>query len=193
MNGYLTREGSFIPTGWGTEVPDYCVCSSVEEEAEMLETEGMVKLASALPGKYLYLSKEPLSKAQSDWLIEKGYMLDSRDIKEVNKQKIRRDLMNRVKDDNLNLKDFVEHYIAHNTIVNLYKEKRLKGGFRAYKKIWMGMDWQIVCGPDDENYFKAHPNVEKCPFVDRKVIKVLGGFENEINTVDNINLCVGGE
>lgn len=96
--------------------------------------------------------------------------------------------------DNLSLKDFVAHYVAHNSVVTLYEEKRFEslgiGSFREYKKIWSGMDWQIACGPGDERYFEAHPDVEKCPFVDRKVIKLLGGFEDEINTVDSINLCV---
>lgn len=95
--------------------------------------------------------------------------------------------------DNLNLKDFVEHYVAHNTVVTLYKEKKLEGSFKEYKKIWKGMDWQIVYGPGDEDYFKAHPDVEKCSFVDKKVIKILGGFEDAINTVDSINLCVEEE
>lgn len=93
-------------------------------------------------------------------------------------------------EENLKLKDFVEHYIAHNNVVTLYEEKKLAPSFREYKKIWTGMDWQIVCGPGDEDYFKAHPDVEKCPFVNRKVIKVLGAIEGEINTFDSINLCV---
>lgn len=104
----------------------------------------------------------------------------------------------KVKGDNLNLKDFIEHYVAHNTVVTLWEETLVQGGkdepyYHKYEKLWKGMDWQIVYGPDDENYFKAHPDVEKCPFADRKVIKVLGGFEDEINTVDSINLCVEGE
>lgn len=98
--------------------------------------------------------------------------------------------VNKAAEENLNLKDFVEHYVAHNSVVTLYEEKRLKPSFREYKRIWTGMDWQIVCSPGDENYFKAHPDVEKCPFIDRKVIKVLGGFEGEINTVDKINFCM---
>lgn len=93
-------------------------------------------------------------------------------------------------EENLKLKDFVEHYVAHNNVVTLYEEKKLAPSFREYKKIWSGMDWQIVCGPGDERYFEAHPDVEKCPFVDRKVIKVLGAIEGEINTFDSINLCV---
>lgn len=105
-----------------------------------------------------------------------------------------KDEYDKAKEENLSLKDFVEHYVAHNSVVTLYEEKRVKfpgvGSFSDYKKIWSGMDWQIVCGPGDERYFEAHPDVEKCPFVDRKVIKVLGAIEGEINTFDSINLCV---
>ena len=98
--------------------------------------------------------------------------------------------INKANEENLNLKDFVEHYVAHNNVVTLYEENKFERRFSEYKKIWTGMDWQIVCGPGDEDYFKAHPDVEKCPFVNRKVIKVLGAIEGEINTFDSINLCV---
>lgn len=101
-----------------------------------------------------------------------------------------KDEYDKATDETLNLKDFVEHYVAHNTVVTLYEEKKLAPCFSDYRKIWTGMDWQIVCGPGDEDYFKAHPDVEKCPFVNRKVIKVLGAIEGEINTFDSINFCV---
>lgn len=112
------------------------------------------------------------------------------EIEKMKNEEIEDEYNNMATEENLNLKNFVEHYVAHNSVVTLYEEKRLEPSFKEYKKIWTGMDWQIACGPGDEDYFKAHPDVERCPFVSRKVIKVLGGFEDEINTVDSINLCV---
>ena len=89
----------------------------------------------------------------------------------------------------MSLRNFVESFIAHNTVVNLYVGKKTERWIER-EKIWVGMDWQIVQGPGDEDYFKAHPDVEKCPYADNNVVQVLGAFEDEINTIDNVNLMI---
>ena len=96
----------------------------------------------------------------------------------------------------MKLYEFCEKFIAHNTVVCLVQEiiKKNEEGVKQheYNKIWQGMDWQIVQGAGDEDYFKAHPNVEKCPFKNFEVVKVIGNIFNEFpETADNITIAIG--
>lgn len=95
----------------------------------------------------------------------------------------------------MKLNEFCEKFVAHNTVVCLVQEKIKKTEDvkqHEYSKLWQGMDWQIVCGPGDEDYFKAHPDVEKCPFKNFEVVKVIGNIFNEFpETADNITLVIG--
>lgn len=69
----------------------------------------------------------------------------------------------------LPLWQFVEKYVAHNTLITLYREE--------YKN-------------DDEPYFKAHPDVHKSKYINAPVVKVIGG-RYEINSIDKIALVLG--
>lgn len=96
----------------------------------------------------------------------------------------------------MKLCEFCEKFIAHNTVVCLVQEiiKKKEEGVKQheYNKIWQGMDWQIVQGAGDEDYFKAHPDVEKCPFKNFEVVKVIGNIFNEFpETADNITIVIG--
>ena len=96
----------------------------------------------------------------------------------------------------MKLNEFCEKFVAHNTVVCLVQEtiKKNEEGClqQEYNEVWRGMDWQIVQGPGDESYFKAHPDVEKCPFKNFEVIKVIGNIFNEFpETPDNITIVIG--
>lgn len=96
----------------------------------------------------------------------------------------------------MKLYEFCEKFIAHNTVVCLVQEiiKKNEEGVKQheYNKIWQGMDWQIVQGAGDEDYFKAHPDVEKCPFKNYNVAKVIGNIFNVFpETADNITIAIG--
>lgn len=94
----------------------------------------------------------------------------------------------------MKLYEFCEKFVAHNTVVCLVQEKIKKTeGVKQheYNKLWQGMDWQIVPGQGDEDYFKAHPDVEKCPFKNFEVVKAIGNIFNEFpETADNITLVI---
>ena len=76
----------------------------------------------------------------------------------------------------LNLEDFVEQYVGHNTTICLFSMNIFKNEegmlVKKFTKLWEGMDWQI--GSGDREYFKAHPDVFPCPFNDCKVESVIG-------------------
>lgn len=95
----------------------------------------------------------------------------------------------------MKLYEFCEKFVAHNTVVCLVQEKIKKTeGVKQheYNKIWQGMDWQIVQCVGDEGYFKAHPDVEKCPFKNYTVAKVIGNIFNAFpETADNITIVIG--
>lgn len=86
--------------------------------------------------------------------------------------------------------DFVERFIAHNTLVKLFTEKRIDDGKNRfeYTLVWKGMDWQITEGYADSDYFKVHPDVEPCPFSEANVVKItsvgiIGEFADDASLV----------
>lgn len=90
--------------------------------------------------------------------------------------------------------EFTEKYIAHNTLITLYREeyKKDEEGFRQHYlyPLEQVMDWQITANKDDEPYFKAHPDVHKSKYINAPVVKVIGG-RYEINSIDKIALVLG--
>ena len=94
----------------------------------------------------------------------------------------------------LSLWQFVEKYVAHNTLITLYREeyKNDDEGFRQHYlyPLEQVMDWQITTNKDDEPYFKAHPDVHKSKYINAPVVKVIGG-RYEINSIDKIALVLG--
>lgn len=95
----------------------------------------------------------------------------------------------------MKLYEFCEKFVAHNTYVCLVQEtiKKDEEGVKRheYNKIWQGMDWQIVQGVGDEDYFKSHPDVEKCPFKNYNVSKIIGNIFNAFpEMADNITIVI---
>lgn len=75
----------------------------------------------------------------------------------------------------MTVRDFTEQFVAHNSVVYIYTNThKIEDGvrFTEWKLLWKGMDWQISYSPYDEDYFKIHPEVKKCPFNNRKVLVV---------------------
>ena len=94
----------------------------------------------------------------------------------------------------LNIADFCEQYVGHNTTVYLYTEeykKNEEGMLSHYLyKLWRGMDWQINFSKYDEFYFETHPTVEKCPYREYKVVKVINAIDGFADEVLKIALVV---
>lgn len=90
------------------------------------------------------------------------------------------------------LAHFTERFIAHNTCVKLFTEKRIvneqgKNKFE-YTPIWQGMDWQITESYVNSDYFKYHQDVLPCPYSENNVVKVTsvdisGEFADEVSLV----------
>lgn len=86
----------------------------------------------------------------------------------------------------LTLREFVEKFVGHNTIVYLYREeyKVTDGVVTRYRyKVGVFMDWQISYSKDDESYFIAHPEVEKCKYINAPVAKIIGKENAEVDEV----------
>lgn len=90
---------------------------------------------------------------------------------------------------NIQLSDFVERFVAHNTCVKLYKQVRLENeGKWKFVLLWRGMDWQITEGYNESDYFKYHPDVEPCPFSKNNVVVITsvglsGEFADEASII----------
>lgn len=85
------------------------------------------------------------------------------------------------------LADFVERFVAHNTYVKLFTEKKLENEWE-YTLVWKGMDWQITEGYINSDYFRVHKDVLPCPYSENNVIKVTsvgisGEFGDETSLV----------
>ena len=86
----------------------------------------------------------------------------------------------------LTLREFVEKYVGHNTIVYLYREehKMTDGVLTRYRyKVGVFMDWQISYNKDDEYYFITHPDVKKCKYINAPVIQIIGKESAEVDEV----------
>lgn len=87
----------------------------------------------------------------------------------------------------VNLGDFVERFVAHNTFITLYTTGKTTSGKHIWHKVWYGMDWQIAPDYPESEYYRAHPDVLPCPYTKNNVVAVRGAFEGW-HTVDNIAL-----
>lgn len=94
----------------------------------------------------------------------------------------------------MSILEFCRSFVGCNTIVCLYKEEKLKSEqgnlYTEYKCIWKGMEWQIEELPEDEQYFKIHTDVEKCPFRYNNVKRVIGNIDSEYAEVDKISIII---
>ena len=86
----------------------------------------------------------------------------------------------------VNLDDFVERFVAHNTCITLYTMETTSEG-HVWNAVWRGMDWQIAPDYPESGYYYAHPDVLPCPYAKNNVVAVRGAFEGW-HTVDNIAL-----
>ena len=86
----------------------------------------------------------------------------------------------------VNLDDFVERFVAHNTCITLYTTEKTSGG-HIWHKVWSGMDWQIAPDYIKSEYYHAHPDVLPCPYTKYNVVAVWGAFEG-FHSVDDIAL-----
>ena len=102
---------------------------------------------------------------------------------------------NNEKEYKVKLAHFTERFIAHNTFVKLFTEKRIvneqgQNQFE-YNPIWQGMDWQITEGYADSDYFKCHQDVLPCPYSENNVVKVTSvGISGEF--ADEVSLVIEG-
>lgn len=90
------------------------------------------------------------------------------------------------------LRNFVEKYVEHNTVIRLYREeiKNESGVRKRYLyPLETVMDWQISFAPGDEDYFKTHPDVKKSAYRNAPVLKIIGGTEG-FHTLDEIALVL---
>ena len=80
---------------------------------------------------------------------------------------------------------FLERFVAHNTFIRLYTQKRLKDEtgimYNQYEHVWRGMDWQIT-----DAY--SEPEVPPCPYAENNVVGVMslgckGDCSDEISIV----------
>lgn len=95
----------------------------------------------------------------------------------------------------MKLSEFVERFVGHNSIVLLYDERYFidDDGLRTRedKPLWKGMDWQISFNEGDEDYFINHPDVEKCPYIDYDVVKVMTPQGDGVfHTIDEVGIVV---
>lgn len=87
----------------------------------------------------------------------------------------------------VNLDDFVERFVAHNTCITLYTTEKTTSGEHIWHKVWSGMDWQISPDYIGSEYYRAHLDVLPCPYTKYNVVAVRGAFEG-FQSVDNIAL-----
>lgn len=95
----------------------------------------------------------------------------------------------------MKLIDFVEQFVAHNTIVELYSLKLTPETIngmtyynKQFNKLETVMDWQIT-EPDDCKYYKFHPEVKTCKYRYCNVEMVIG-LPNPENRIDLIGIVV---
>lgn len=95
----------------------------------------------------------------------------------------------------MQLINFVEQFVAHNTIVELYSLKLTPETIngmthynRYFNKLETIMDWQIT-EPDDCRYYKFHPEVKPCKYRYCNVEMVIG-LPNPDNRIDLVGIVV---
>lgn len=91
------------------------------------------------------------------------------------------------------LVDFVERFVAHNSVIKLYTMKRIKNEegiwVNQYDQVWKGMDWQITEGYINKDYFRTHPEVLPCPYSEANVVKTMN-IGHVATTSDEVSLVI---
>mgnify|MGYP003571242360 CR=1 FL=1 len=96
----------------------------------------------------------------------------------------------------MKLVEFVEKYVSHNDVVYLYNKHKVpdpeddKVMIWEWDLLWKGMDWQIAIGPGEEEYFKVHPEVEKCPYRDNEVISICPAIDGFRDCTDEVGIVI---
>lgn len=80
----------------------------------------------------------------------------------------------------ITLKNFLTKFVGHNSEIILFDAEKdadnrcdaRNKGERDYKleRLWSGMDWQAT--DSEREYFKMHPDVEPCPYINSRVVRV---------------------
>lgn len=96
----------------------------------------------------------------------------------------------------MKLIDFVEQFVAHNTVVEIYSleivpEKitdTITRYCKKFDKLETVMEWQIT-EPDDCAYYKAHPDVKPSKYRYHNV-EMIVGVPNHIDRTDLVGVVV---
>lgn len=94
------------------------------------------------------------------------------------------------------LKEFVEKFVSHNDVVYLYDKYKVPYPednivmVWRWDLLWEGMEWQISYSLDDEEYFKTHPTVKKCPFVDNEVVSICPPIDGFKDCTDEVGIVI---
>ena len=87
--------------------------------------------------------------------------------------------------------EFVEHYVAHNAPLYIYKEsfefEQVRDNCKLRKRVdtllWKGMDWQASGNKEDIASMQAR-GIAPCPYADYKVIAVRSAVDcNDITAI----------
>lgn len=97
----------------------------------------------------------------------------------------------------LTVSEFVEHYVAHNAPLYIYKEsfefEQVRDNCKLRKRVdtllWKGMDWQASGNKEDIASMHAR-GIAPCPYVDYKVIAVRSAVD--CKDITAISLVVEG-
>lgn len=69
--------------------------------------------------------------------------------------------------------EFIENFVGHNSIINLYKSKveNVEENCIKYTKIWSGMDWQCSDNSEDIESLNRR-EIEVCPYRHNRVVQI---------------------
>lgn len=96
----------------------------------------------------------------------------------------------------MKLIDFVEQFVAHNTVVEIYSLELVPETItdtitrycKKFDKLETVMEWQIT-EPDDCAYYKAHPDVKPSKYRYHNV-EMIVGVPNHIDRTDLVGIVV---
>ena len=96
----------------------------------------------------------------------------------------------------MKLIDFVEQFVAHNTVVEIYSLELVPEKItdtitrycKKFDKLETVMEWQIT-EPDDCAYYKAHPDVKPSKYRYHNV-EMIVGVPNHIDRTDLVGIVV---
>ena len=96
----------------------------------------------------------------------------------------------------MTLIDFVEQFVAHNTVVEIYSLELIPETItdtitrycKKFDKLETVMDWQIT-EPDNCDYYRVHPDVKPSKYRYHNV-EMIVGVPNHIDRTDLVGIVV---